>query len=356
MARQIKIKDIAKMAGVSSGTVDRVLHNRGSVSESSRKAVERILTEVGYRYNIHTSAVSLTKEFNLVITTPSGIPGEYWGSVMSGIEHALKEFSDINIHFRHALYNQFDVYSCRSAFESVLEMSPDAVIIGPTFASETVRLCNELDKSEVPYVFVDSVIDGTSPVASYTTDQYACGHLLGRLLSSFTPSDAKFAICGTARVGDERSNNTRERKKGFLAYFKETDRSGSVTEIRFSISNPKETEDLILDMVEKNPDIKGIAVLNSRGYVVADILRCHGIDDIRLMSFDLTSNNVRCIQNESISAVLCQRPELQGFFSVKSLIHWLRYRKTDADRYHKMPIDVVFKENLPFYKEIVDSD
>lgn len=356
MARQIKIKDIAKMAGVSSGTVDRVLHNRGSVSESSRKAVERILTEVGYRYNIHTSAVSLTKEFNLVITTPSGIPGEYWGSVMSGIEHALKEFSDINIHFRHALYNQFDVYSCRSAFESVLEMSPDAVIIGPTFASETVRLCNELDKSEVPYVFVDSVVDGTSPVASYTTDQYACGHLLGRLLSSFTPSDAKFAICGTARVGDERSNNTRERKKGFLAYFKETDRSGSVTEIRFSISNPKETENLILDMVEKNPDIKGIAVLNSRGYVVADILRRHGIDDIRLMSFDLTSNNVRCIQNESISAVLCQRPELQGFFSVKSLIHWLLYRKTGADRHHKMPIDVVFKENLPFYKEIVDSD
>lgn len=356
MARQIKIKDIAKMAGVSSGTVDRVLHNRGGVSESSKKAVERILAEVGYRYNIHTSAVSLTKEFNLVITTPGGIPGEYWGSVMSGIEHALNEFYDINIHCIQALYNQFDVYSCRSAFDSVLQMSPDAVIVGPTFASETIRLCNELDKAEIPYVFVDSVIDGTSPVASYTTDQYACGHLLGKLLSSFTPSDAKFAICGTARVGDERSNNTQERKKGFLAYFKETGRSDSVSEIRFSISNPKETEDIILELVKNNPDIKGIAVLNSRGYVVADILRRHGIDDIRLMSFDLTSNNVRCIQNESIAAVLCQRPELQGFFSVKSLIHWLLYRNADTNKHHKMPIDVVFKENLPFYKEIVDSD
>lgn len=356
MARQIKIKDIAKMAGVSSGTVDRVLHNRGGVSESSKKAVEHILAEVGYRYNIHTSAVSLTKEFNLVITTPGGIPGEYWGSVMSGIEHAFNEFYDINIHCIQALYNQFDVYSCRSAFDSVLQMSPDAVIIGPTFASETIRLCNELDKAEIPYVFVDSVIDGTSPVASYTTDQYACGHLLGRLLSSFTPSDAKFAICGTARVGDERSNNTQERKKGFLAYFKETGRSDSVSEIRFSISNPKETEDIILELVKNNPDIKGIAVLNSRGYVVADILRRHGIDDIRLMSFDLTSNNISCIQNESIAAVLCQRPELQGFFSVKSLIHWLLYRNADTNKHHKMPIDVVFKENLPFYKEIVDSE
>ena len=179
---------------------------------------------------------------------------------------------------------------------------------------------------------------------------------MGRLLSSFTPSDAKFAICGTARVGDERSNNTKERKKGFLAYFKETGRSDSVSEIRFSISNPKETEEIILELVKNNPDIKGIAVLNSRGYVVADILRRHGIDDIRLMSFDLTSNNIRCIQNESIAAVLCQRPELQGFFSVKSLIHWLLYRNADTSKHHKMPIDVVFKENLPFYKEIVDSE
>ena len=40
MARQAKIKDIARMAGVSAGTVDRILHNRGNVSESSRKAVE----------------------------------------------------------------------------------------------------------------------------------------------------------------------------------------------------------------------------------------------------------------------------------------------------------------------------
>ena len=211
MARQIKIKDIARMAGVSSGTVDRVLHNRGGVSESSRKAVESILAEVGYRYNIHTSAVSLKKEFNIVITTPVGSPGEYWGAVMSGIEHALNEFSDINIHCKQALYNQFDIYSCRSAFESIMAMSPDAVVIGPTFASETVRLCNDLDKAEVPYVFVDSLIEGTSPVASYTTDQYACGHLIGKLLASFTSRGARYAICGTARVGDEKSNNTQAR-------------------------------------------------------------------------------------------------------------------------------------------------
>lgn len=37
------IKDIARMAGVSAGTVDRVLHNRGDVSEKSKEKVQKVL-------------------------------------------------------------------------------------------------------------------------------------------------------------------------------------------------------------------------------------------------------------------------------------------------------------------------
>jgi len=40
---KIRIKDIATLAGVSEGTVDRVLHNRGEVSEK----VKRLLKNTG---------------------------------------------------------------------------------------------------------------------------------------------------------------------------------------------------------------------------------------------------------------------------------------------------------------------
>jgi LacI family transcriptional regulator len=43
MQWKIRIKDIAEMAGVSPGTVDRILHNRGNVSEPARIAVEEVL-------------------------------------------------------------------------------------------------------------------------------------------------------------------------------------------------------------------------------------------------------------------------------------------------------------------------
>ena len=40
------IKDIAQMAGVSAGTVDRVLHNRGDVSQKSKEKVEITPTQL----------------------------------------------------------------------------------------------------------------------------------------------------------------------------------------------------------------------------------------------------------------------------------------------------------------------
>ena len=48
----IRIVDIAKMAGVSVGTVDRVIHNRGRVSEENRKKVQTILEMVHYQPNL----------------------------------------------------------------------------------------------------------------------------------------------------------------------------------------------------------------------------------------------------------------------------------------------------------------
>ena len=43
------IKDIARMAGVSAGTVDRVLHNRGDVSPKSKAKVQKVLDEIHYQ-------------------------------------------------------------------------------------------------------------------------------------------------------------------------------------------------------------------------------------------------------------------------------------------------------------------
>ena len=46
------LKEIASMAGVSVATVSYVLNNTAQVSEETRKRVEKIIKETGYRSNI----------------------------------------------------------------------------------------------------------------------------------------------------------------------------------------------------------------------------------------------------------------------------------------------------------------
>ena len=46
--KKIRIKDIAQLANVSVGTVDRVLHNRGNVNEEKWEKVMKIINELSY--------------------------------------------------------------------------------------------------------------------------------------------------------------------------------------------------------------------------------------------------------------------------------------------------------------------
>jgi Transcriptional regulators len=167
MQNKIRIKDIAERAGVSTGTVDRILHNRGKVSKKAREAVEKVLSEVDYKPNIHISGMSLKRKYRIIITMPHIFRGEYWESIQNGILRALEEYQNIRVDYQIITYNQYDIFSCRSIFDQIIKMEADAMIIGPTFAAETVKLTNELDKRSIPYIFVDSAIKQSFPLAFF---------------------------------------------------------------------------------------------------------------------------------------------------------------------------------------------
>lgn len=78
---KIRIKDIARMAGVSAGTVDRVLHQRGIVSEKSRKAVNKVLEEINYSPNLLARSLASKKSYRFICLFPAYQKGEYWESI-----------------------------------------------------------------------------------------------------------------------------------------------------------------------------------------------------------------------------------------------------------------------------------
>jgi len=57
------LKEIASMAGVSVATVSYVLNNTAQVSDETRKKVEKIIKETGYRSNILAKSLRRNESF-----------------------------------------------------------------------------------------------------------------------------------------------------------------------------------------------------------------------------------------------------------------------------------------------------
>ena len=341
MAKQATITEIARRAGVSIGTVDRVLHNRPGVSRKSQEKIQMILDEVGYKINLHTSAVALRKEYNIIITIPHSEPGEYWDSLVAGTKQAMEEYSDIHLACETLTYDQFDPVSCRQTFSKISQMNPDAVIIGPTFDAETHGLCSTLDEKGIPYIFVDTTFPDTHPLAAFTADQPAGGSLVGKLLDRITPEGKDIALIRSRFGSKGKAQNMEQRRQGLMSYLKANCADRHFLEV--------DIEDLD-SLFAGNPNIGGICVLNSRGHVIAQYLLQKKIKDVSVVAFDLTEKNIQSLKDGSIFALICQKPEKQGFMAVTTLLEYLLYRKTKQENHFLMPLDILLQENLPFYQ------
>ena len=85
------------MAGVSAGTVDRVLHNRGDVSVSSREKVQKVLDDIDYHPNMFAIGLAAKKRYHIVCIIPYYIEHDYWHAVAAGIDRAAQELRPFNV-------------------------------------------------------------------------------------------------------------------------------------------------------------------------------------------------------------------------------------------------------------------
>lgn len=354
MPQQLTIKQIAQLAGVSAGTVDRVLHNRGKVSPAALAAVQEVLSAQSYKSNLHTSAVAYKKtkkSIRLIVSIPSSEKGEYWDLIRRGIDKGLVEYGDFHIETQYRFFDQFNSLSCRQAFEDIAEENCSAVILGTTYVEETRTLCQRLSERRIPYFFVDGSVSGTRPVTVCKADQEACGRLLARLMDGLTPAGKALALLHPRRIGTQISNNSAARMTAFKAYFKEKGGGRAIHESLFSTGSADETRTEVQSFLKRNPDVGGIAVVISTSYLISDALKADGIGGIVVGGFDITDGNARCIREGTLDFLIDQHPERQGFNAVEATLHYLIYGAPDRSAGGYLPIDIVFKENLPFLQE-----
>lgn len=353
-ASKIRIKDIATQAGVSEGTVDRVLHNRGEVSEKSRKAVQKALTELGYQPNIYARSLALKKQYHFALFIPSYNPGDYWEAIDNGITQAAQEFSNFNATVTRYYYNQYDVNSFVEQTHRMLQNELDAVVIVPTFSNEAKKLIEQLQERNIPYSFIDSMIEDGNFLGYYGQHSFQSGFIAAKLLLSDLPANSEILLVRTIRSENAVSNQTKNRYIGFMEYVKQNGLSDKFQYLTMQLQdNDNAANQATLKAAfEKHTHIKAAIIFNSKVYRLAKYFEDLNKTDIKLIGYDLLTDNVKYLKSGAIDYLIAQRPEKQAYMIIRDLCKNLIFNQ-ETVRINYLPIDILMKENIDYYMEFL---
>lgn len=348
---KIRIRDIADRAGVSTGTVDRVIHNRGEVSLKTRERVLGILKEMQYEPDVLARSLASKRPVRIAVILPFHTPENlFWKEPLEGIGEACAELEHFKIDVKEFLYDQFSRQDFLNCCQQLLEFAPDAVIAAPVFNKETSWFFDHCRDSGTPIISVNDNIRHPGQLTYVGQDPRQSGAVAGQLLKTGMKTEGTVLVVSIARDKDN-YNHIKNRELGFREFWNST--NGSPGPKIISRPMPKETYTYIrrtlAALFDEYSDIQGIFVTNSRVYQVARFLSNTGRTDVMLVGYDLINPNIKYLNNNTIDFLISQKPREQGYRALISAFNALKLNKQPFPE-QLIPIDIICKENLCCYQ------
>lgn len=338
------IKKIAQITGVSIGTVDRALHNRGRVSEKTKLNILKAAEEIGYKTNIFARNLKLSKVHKFCVFMPhTKCDNNYWQIPYLGINRAVKELSHYKFSVDFVFYNKYSEKSIIKGFTEIGKENYDGLIIAPTGGAVFNKL---IKKVPTPYVFFDSLLPESSYLSFTGQDAYASGVTGAKLMQMLLGNNSNMLLMNYI----PEDYHIIQRKKGFCDYFKSF-KNSRIRMLDIPNDYKLNTSKYLNELINKEKyNVKGIFVSNASTYLVAEYLKSINMQGkIKLIGYDLIDENILFLKEGVIDFILSQMSERQGYESVYTLVNHI-ILKQKINRQKLMQIDIITKENVDYYQ------
>lgn len=342
MPETVTIKDIAKLAGVSIGTVDRVLHGRGRVADETAARIRRIIEETGFSPNLHASSLAQTKARRIGLLMPrEDQDSGYWSLPYRGMLQAISDLSPFQVELLFRPFDRFSESSFLKAAEALKEERPEGILIAPIMPERSKELLRQIP-TEIPLCCFDSDLPNLEKLAFIGQDSCVSGRLAAKLMRLLTRDEGETVILQAVQA----DNHILARVQGFQSYY--PDQAVPRIYREEHLDDPKICEAFMNDLIQREPDLRGIFVINASVHGVAAYLEKLGRDDIGLIGYDLIPPNRRYLERGVIDFIISQRPELQGYRGIMRLFDAMSGKATGEPQ-EIMPVDILTAENVAYY-------
>ncbi len=340
------IPRIAELAKVAVGTVDRALHARKGVSEATRKRILQIAQHIGYTPNLAARMLSVGRATVRIGVAIPREPHIFYDQLRDGILEESRRTGSMGVEVYYQPSDRLGVGECERLKE-MLGADLRAIILTPGDPQCLNPLIDEAEQKNIRVICVASDAPGSSRSSVVCVDPGLGGRLAAELMAWSLPPGARTAVV----TGMLHTEDHRKKAEGFCTTFPQHCEGGVVTEIIEGHEDEEETFEKCLNILHRDPDIKGLYVNTVLCLPVCYALKATGLaGKVRLITTDLFKEMVPFFEKQVIHASIYQRPYVQGQNAIRLIVeHAFHGRSIPATHYLNPAI--VLKSNLYLFRE-----
>ena len=336
-------KQIADIAGVSRGTVDRVLNNRSGVKKETKIRIRRIAEQLGYVPNRAGKALSsLGRPIILgLILNSEGNP--FYDDILRGIQAAKAAYPDFCIEYKMKKMRGYHVEQQIAALEELTASGIQALIITPINSGLIAQKINEVVASGIEVITLNTDIESANRLAHVGCNYIASGKTAAGLMGLFTNGDARVAIV----TGSVNMLGHNQRIQGFLESIQNEYPNMKYVGMAENNDDDIQSYNVVKQLLKAHPEITAFyfAAAGVYGGVKA-ITECRADNMPIILSCDDVEQTKHLVKSGQIQATVCQEPYRQGLESVRIAVEYLITAKKPVQSVIYMENQIKIAQNI----------
>jgi LacI family transcriptional regulator len=336
--RKTSMADVAKAAGLSYATVERVLNGRGGVS---REKESRVL-EWARKLKLDRALDQVSARWLRITILTQKPTSPYYLALQQGFELAQKSFEAYRVMCHLSFFDDLEPETIAATVNRMSQRADGVIIVAyehPAVVEAVSRVAQK-----IPVVTVASDLPGTGRLAYVGIDNRTAGRIAGELMGRFLgPEGGQVIVMAGLRnyLGHE------ERDGAFRSVIRRRFPACEVVSTVESRENPESAESLTRGAFKKYPRLRGIYNLSVGDDGIARALKALRVEHSTiLIGHELTAISRSLLIEGVMDAVLDQSPFVEAVRAVEVILHHYN-RGAPSGLSLQTPISIYLQENLP---------
>lgn len=319
---RITSKQLAELAGVSRGTVDRALNNRSGVKEEVRARILAIAAEYGY-HPMRAGKALVMRETLTVAVVLNSVGNPFFDEVIRGIEEAREDFSDFSIELSMHRIKGYQVEEQVALLDELLTQPLSGLLLTPLNHPEVAARLTAFHQKGVPVVTINSDIDQCPKLAYVGCDYLRSGQTAASLMGLMMGPAARVLIV----TGSLKVLGHNQRVFGFSRTLREDVPGAQVVDIIENEDDEERSYNAVARALQQHPEVT--ALYFAAGGVIGGARAALDVTGQKplILTCDVNETIQEYLRRGIVAATICQQPYLQGYTGVKTLLNTLLFHQ-----------------------------